>query len=256
MKTAFVLALSMLAMPDIAAAQLDEGRRLLEEADFEGAVVALDRAEQQDGLTREDLVAIYESRAIARRANGDADGARDDLTRLASLDPEHVFPPEAPPELAEELRAMAGTPITVSAEWEDDGGDRTVVSATVWDDAAGLVTDVVIWTRSGAVPWRRSSGTSATIDARGGEAEAYVEALGPGGAVLAQQGSRDAPIVHVLRAEEAAPTPPARSDDTLLHIGIAAGAGGLALVIVIIVAVAASSSNDQTQLVGPTVVHF
>lgn len=254
-----VVAVAMLsAFPAGAAAQLDEGRRLLEEADFEGAIAALDRAEQEDGLTRDDILAIFEARAIARRANGDAFGARVDLAALASLDPEHVFPAEAPPELADELRALAAAPLAVEAEWDGEDEDRITLHATVTGDAGGIVTDIVIWTRSsGATPWRRSSSPSVTVDVLGGEVEGYVEAIGPGGAILASAGSRAAPIVHRASHAEPPAAPPPRRDDTLLHIGIAAGAGGLALVIVIVVAVAVSSQpNDQTRLEGPVIVGF
>jgi hypothetical protein len=254
-----LLSVLLLAVPSIASAQLDEGRRLLEEADFEGAIAALDRAEQQDGLTREEVVSLFEARAIARRANGDAAGARADLEALASLDPEHVFPAEAPPELADELRAIAAAPLSVTAEWDDEEGERATVHAAVTGDTRGLVTSIVIWTRSGATPWRRSSGPSATVEARAGRVEGYVEAIGPGGAVIASAGSRSAPIVHAIGTAETA-TPegaPPRSDDTLLHIGIAAGAGALALVIVIAVAVAVSSQpSSQTRLDGPIIVGF
>ena len=128
--------------------------------------------------------------------------------------------------------------------------------ASVTSDARGIVTDLVIWTRSGSAPWRRASGPSVSVDAHGGRIEGYVEALGPGGAVVAQAGSRSAPIAHRIEIAESPQIPPPRSDDTLLHIGIAAGAGGLALVVVIIIAVVASQPSSQTRLDGPVLVGF
>lgn len=254
-----VVLLAMLCLaPSLAAAQLDEGQRLLEEADFEGAIAALDRAEQQDGLTREEVVMILEARAIARRANGDDGGSRADLEALASLDPDHAFPPEAPPELEAELRGLAAAPLTVDVEWEEANGDATV-HATVTGDVRRLVTTVVIWTRvGGRTPWRRSTGRSATIDAGGGRAEAYVEALGPGGAVIATAGRRDAPLTPRREVEptDSGPTAPSDRDDTWLHIGLAAGGGALALVIIIAVAVSVSSQPAETRLDGPVIVDF
>ena len=118
-----------------------------------------------------------------------------------------------------------------------------------------LVTDVVIWTRTGTTPWRRSSGSSVTIDARTGRAEAYVEAIGPGGAVIAEAGTHDAPLTHRVGSEETTP-PVGGRDDTLLHIGIGAGAGGVALVVIIVIAVVLSQPSGQTRLEGPVVVGF
>ncbi len=250
-------------LPAGASAQLAEGRRRLEEADFEGAIVALDLAEQEDGLTREDVIAIFEARAIARRATGDVAGAREDLQRLASLDPAHVFPAEAPPELADELAEVASAaPLEIVVEWEDEASDRVTVDARITGDSTGLVTDVVIWTRSGPSPWRRSTGSSATVDVRtsSGQVQGYVEALGPGGAVIATVGSRESPLLHrigVVDTPTTPATPGGPADDTLLHIGLAAGGGGLALVIVIVVAaVVGSQPSNQTRLEGPIIVGF
>jgi hypothetical protein len=244
----------LLSFASTVAAQggISEGVELLQRAEFENAVQAFDRAEAaSEGLTRDDLIQLYIHRASAQLALQQGARMRADLRRLASLDPRHEFGPETRPEIFEAFEALAGgAPISLSSDVsEDPGGVR--VTGQVANDSENLTRGVRIRARVGAGDWREGEGSLVLPAAVGGTVEYVVEAVGPGGAVLSNEGTSDAPATHVLGgASGSGPT----SDDPLdddegsnvgLIVGIVAGVAVVALIVAII-AVAASSGNDQT----------
>lgn len=262
-----VLCLSLSA--SAAHAQLDEGRRRLEQADFTRAVRAFDRAERGAHLTRDELLSIYEGRAMARWAQGNERQAQHDLIALAEVDPHHAFPPEAPPELGEAFaEAARDGGLSLQLSFVDAPGSATLTVDTHHDDA-GLVRALRTHVRVADGAWAESDSSTVRVEVAEHDAvEAWVEAIGPGGAVIATSGSESAPIVHgggpIAELEPPAPAPVATSvfvepsehhDDTPLWIGIGIGIGVLVLTAVIVGIVVGTSQgpSDQTQPDAPVV---
>lgn len=293
---ALLVALSVVGVwgPASALAQVGAGRRALEEADFQRALRAFDRAERSESLDRAELTALYEGRSMARFALGDEPGARADLRALGELDPTHAFPAEAPPELGSllgELVRAAGGGLAFELRWSGVSGG-SALSVEVQRDAASLVRTVRIHTRVGIRGrWRTEEARSVVVTHPPGvRVYFHVEALGPGGAVLLEQGSRQRPLVRGVRESDAEPTwtdgvedpsstistvaigpPPVRGeepapgalapsagdDDTGLVIGLSVGAGVAVVAAVIIgVVVGTQSGSSITQPSAPVVVGF
>ncbi|UJR78730.1 hypothetical protein [Sandaracinus amylolyticus] len=252
----------MIGLPCSARASesLRAGIAAAHEAEFERALGALERAESET-LARDELVTLYEQRALVRFALGDARGAERDLTLLAALEPNRVLDGRAPPRLRavfEQARASLGGRVSLDvAVARTEGSAR--VHATLIRAPAGLVREVVISYRLGASgAWQSARGDEVVIDAPdAAEISLFVIARGAGGAVIAEDGSERAPrrVVGTVSPEIARSEPDeAPSDDTWLHWGIGLGAGGaVALAVALGVGIAASqSTSDQTAFTGPT----
>ena len=115
-----LLALSLWLVSLPALAQIDEAMRLIEDADFAGAIAAFDRAEATATLDRPALLRLLSGRAMAAWATGDEAHARRDLVSLASIEPGYQLPPEAPPDLGAAFNdAVSETePLALTARWE------------------------------------------------------------------------------------------------------------------------------------------
>src|SRR5690242_15135438 len=81
--------------------RLDDARARFDRADLRGALTALGRAEQASDLTRADVITLLEMRALVRFTLGDTGAMEEDLLRLASIDPDHRFGDDIPPDLSE-----------------------------------------------------------------------------------------------------------------------------------------------------------
>jgi hypothetical protein len=200
---AFV-ALSVVALaPALAHAHplVDEGERKYEDADFQGALDAFARAEAATDLTRADLVRLYTRRAMVHHAMQHPDELEADVFRLANLDRAVRLPRAAPPAVRrayEQAVARVASLLRVDVEAEAmPGGTRLV--ARVSDDNAGLVQSLRVRARTAGGAWRRTDRATLEVPAAAGATVEYVaEAVGPGGAVLAQAGTDDAPLRTTL----------------------------------------------------------
>jgi hypothetical protein len=244
------------------------GARRLAEADFERAERAFGRALGASTITREELVAIFEGRAMSRWALGDDAGARADLAALASLDPGHALPPEAPPPLVSALAEVAREPLTISLIWEAprEAGAETYVHVAVRNDVARLTRTVRVHVRTDE-GWSVHDERDVAIPARrGAPAEVWVEALGPGGAVLAVEGSERVPAAPSASSSGApgedlvggAREAEERSsgDTAALWIGVGVGAAVVLAVLVGVAVAAASPQSELTQPAAPVLIGF
>lgn len=256
-RLAIAALLWLAALP--AAAQLDTARNALADADFARAERAFGRALSATELSTEDLVRIFEGRAMARFALGDEGGAQADLTALRSLDPTRALPPEAPPSMVEAFDALDPTPIGIELGWFGTG-ERHLLRPAVVGDPASLVRQVrVHLRRRGEASWTATEEAEIEVTIRDGEAvEVWAEAIGPGGAVVAREGSPLAPREHGTEAgaslaspDQAAPT------DTNVWIGVGIGVGAAVVIGVVIAAVVlGTAQSDETQPAVPIVVGF
>ncbi|MGE0784795.1 MAG: hypothetical protein AB7S26_03830 [Sandaracinaceae bacterium] len=245
------------ALPSTALAHplVDEGVRRFEEAELEAARDVLTRAEASEGLTREDVVRLYETRALCNAALGDADAMDADLARLAALAPDHRLNPAAPPEMvsrfeAHRARGVTAPPVAAEASMRDG---RIVVTAGLrGDDPLRLVRRVRVGARGEGEPaYRLSDGAELVLDEGLASPIAYfAEGVGAGGVVLSSDGSADDP--HLFRFGDDG----GGIDETALFIGLGIGGGVVvlaAIVIIIAVAVGSAGYNEETQVRIPEI---
>ncbi len=157
-------------------------------ADAEETYQALLAADE--GLDRSTLESVYRALTMVRRALQDDAGVERALTALLSLDPDAVLE-DAPPSLGrvvERLREEIRAPVGVEVQSEVRGGEaRVTVRAT--EDVASLVRSVRLYVRE-EEGWRARSGDTHRLAP---DTEYFAEAVGPGGAVLASDGSATDP---------------------------------------------------------------
>ncbi len=264
--TLLVTALSPLA----AAAQLGPARSALAEADFERAERAFTRALEARVLSRDDIVAIHEGRAMARWAMGQERDARADLEALGSLEPERALPPEAPPPLVDAFASLARAPLGAALLWDQEDGegprDTLHLRVGVRNDPAGLVRTVRVHVRTpGDDGWLVREERDVDVPLAPGDAlEVWIELVGPGGAVLAQEGSIEAPIVRGAGARGSLGEPeagrtsagPGGGDSSLLWVGVGVGAAVLIGLAIGIGVAVGSGQSELTQPGAPVLVGF
>lgn len=241
---------------------LDSARERYEEADFAGALDTLARAEASSDLRREDLVSLYRQRALVHFAMGSEVEMHADLRRLASLEPTTPMPPEIPPgvrEAFDQARARLAGPIRVQVETESMAGGLRV-QARVDGDTTGLVREVRTFGRTAGVSWRSRVGTSLDVPAtRGTNVEFYVEAIGPGGAVIAHSGTRETPSSAVVASaaiggdDGATGVPVGGEDDSSTLWWVVGGSAVAVTAAVVVILLATSQESDQTQFGPPQI---
>jgi hypothetical protein len=222
---------------------VDEAQAKYEEADFEGALDALTRAEAGDGLTRADLVAVYELRILVHLGIGEDEAVGTDLRRLISIAPGHEFSDALPPEVlrrASQVREELGGQIAVNVRASPTTTGVTL-AAEVTRDPENLTREIRIVSRRGDDAWQTTRGDSLELSGDE-EVEYYGEAVGPGGVVLATHGTES----HPRTWGEGGGSP-------WLWIGIGAGAAAVVALTIVIIAVATSGGGDQTSPTLPMI---
>jgi hypothetical protein len=251
------LVIALAAAP--VSAQLEEARGFYEEAEFDQALAALDRAAAGEGLDLSGAVALLELRAELHLALGDAAAVDHDMVQLATLAPDHVLDPHHPPELQESLtraRAAAGQPLALHVETTPSEG-RLALDASVVGDPGHVVREIRIEHRQDGGAWE-AGGASVEI-AGGASVEVVVSAIGPGGAVLTAEGTHDAPRSYAIPAAAVA-APSAADPWPFIGIGIGVGVAVIIGIIVGVVVATTPSESDRTQpglpMISPLTVRF
>lgn len=219
---------------------VDEGRAAYEQAEFVAALEALARAEAADDLVVQDLVELYELRAVVHLAMRNAEAMSADLRRLVAIAPDHSIDARAPPEVRrafEDARSAAGGALRLVVEARSRASGVTI-SAEARNDGENLVREIRIVGRARGGEWETVSDAPLLV-AGDGIVEYYVEAVGPGGAVLESRGTADDPL---RAAPEDATAPETDEDDGggpsgWIFVGIGAGvlaAAGAAIALVFV----------------------
>ncbi|MFO0683173.1 MAG: hypothetical protein U0234_14040 [Sandaracinus sp.] len=236
---------------------VDEGRRLYEEeADFVAALDVLGRAAAGSDLSADDLVDLFETRALVYLAMGRDEDMRADLRRLAAIRPDHALPSTTPPDVVAafaDLRASSPGAPRLTATIEPSALGVTI-TVRLDNDPAGLVREVRISGRAPGGDWERATGAPLFVATpSGGVVEYYAEAVGPGGAVIARSGEASAPL-------RAAPTAPIAAggggDEVWPWIVGGAGAAVVVAVVVTVVVLTTSGGGASGTDVSPFVVRF
>jgi hypothetical protein len=221
---------------------VDEARARFDEAEFEASIRALDRAERADDLSMDDLVEVLRLRILCELALGRESRVEAAAERVLSLDPARALGSEMPPEvheLADRIRARLGGALSISASFDPDRGR---ILTAIDHDPGRLVREVRIHTRrAGDESYRTTTGDEA--EAPESPLEYYAEAIGPGGVVIATDGTAGEPRTHgseaVFRTED-----DDEGTSPWLWIGLGAGAAAVAgVVIAIVVALSSGESN-------------
>jgi hypothetical protein len=247
------------AHPDV-----DRGRELAVNAEFEAALAAFDEAEAAADLTRQDLVELLAARAYVHYAMESVDALERDVLRLATLAPDHTFDVTVPPEVQDMHRSqVAGLeePLALEAETIEEVPGTLTVRAHAVGDVGHLVRSVQVFARVGTTPeWSHADRTLSLPVRAGDEVEYYAEAVGPGGAVVASAGSLEAPMTTTARGAATPPiggaaAPADEESGVPVWALVAGGAGVAALAIVLaIVLFGGESLTDNTQPSAPVVV--
>jgi hypothetical protein len=219
---------------------VDEARASYENADFEGALDALSRAEASTELVLADLEALYDLRILVHLGMGDDEAVEADLRRLLSIAPAHEFGDATPPEVLEQasqVRTELGGPIRVVAR-AAPGTAGVRIEAEVRNDPSNVTRSVRIGVRRGGGVWRVVADTSTDV-ASGEAVEFYAEAVGPGGVVLATDGTRSGPRVWDGGASS--------GGVPWLWVGVGAGAVALIAVVVVVVATSGGGESERSQ---------
>jgi len=250
-----VLLLQASPRPAHAHPLVDRAREATIDARFQDALDLLASAERARDLSRDDVVALLEARALAHQALGDQAAVESDLDRLVAVAPEHTFSAEAPPDVTEAFaRAKARSPGALDvrlAVSQRPGGVE--VAASVANDR-GLARETVVYGRARSGSWESArNGPLFVRGTAGGRVEHYAVAIGPGGAVLAQAGSRADPrAVVVVGSPASTRRETHETSDAPAHwLWFAAGAGAM-LAVVAIVLLVASATSDSDRITAVT----
>lgn len=255
---------------------VDEARSAYDSAQHERGLELLEQAEAGTDLTREDLAELLLVRAMIHRAQHHMDLAEVDLFRLAALDPTRELGREVHPQLRRSfatVRERVQRPIRLDATVERHGG-TVEIQVTVNDDVAALTQGFRLHGRADGGRWVDTTDARLTVPAAASEGvEYWVEAIGPGGAVIATLGS--ATNAERVEGEDVA----AGGGDDLVSVGdgasgsgsgsgsgggptdeglptwpfIVGGVGVAVIAAVVILAVVLTQPTDETQLTPPSV---
>lgn len=241
-KRTLVVLVAMMA--NVAHAQpLDDAAFAIDEAEFERALELLARAEEGP-LDLAGLQRLLALRALALFGLRDDDALARALADYATIGPEAL---EGPPRLAQlyaEARLRATAPrLDVDARLE---GDVAVVEAR-WDPPHPLSREVRVHARSEGAEWESGTGSLRLPRGEGG-VEYFVEAIGPGGAVLSREGSRGSPRV-LGRLDGVRETPNRQAARRRLRLGL--GIGIAVAVVAAVVTVVVLTRPRGLELFGP-----
>jgi hypothetical protein len=189
--------------------ELERGKRLASELDFEQAVSAFDSAVASGTLTRKELIELLVERALLLYGLKRSAALESDFTWLSALAPDHKLDLRAPPELIAiwtSLRDQGHGPLRLElATQMIDAAPEVILEARA--ELAGTVpkgTRTRIALRRKGKVWRSQVGGEIRDRGMPGDSmELYAEALGLGGMVVARLHSPSAPLLLTLRPHEA-----------------------------------------------------
>lgn len=245
---------AVLLGPAAALAQLDpeveSARQEALSGEFDAASAHLETALGRGDLSREDLIAIYEARVFISYAGGDSEALGEDLERIAALDPEHSFDPnyyatEVTDAFQDAVTARAGR-LALETEALLLASGELEVRGEIRNDPGDLVHSVLVYGREAGGEWQQGEGSLRADIAASGSTEYYAEAVGPGGAIVANDGAEGAPLIFDGETS-------AEGGGVPLWVWIG-GAAVIVAAVIIIAAVAASGGvSDDTQPSPPMV---
>jgi hypothetical protein len=251
---ALTAALLALSTPARAHPDLDEGRRLAAELEFEPALGAFERALGSGSLTREELIALLAERALLLHALHRHNDLVEDFVWLSALDPDHRLDLRAPPDLTaiwtsvrDQGRGALGIALAAQATDSGELEARAKLGGTV---PQGARARIVLREPGGS--WQRVESSELRERLPAGGIELYAEAVGLGYVVVANDHSAEHPL-HIEPGEVAlAPAADAPLEETQpagwtkrKRNWLIGGAAAVAAIVVVAVVVATQSSDTK-----------
>jgi hypothetical protein len=232
-----------------------DARQLVEVGDFEGAIAATEAALDTGStggasVARQEVARLLAVRALAFMALRDEPSIDVALGTLAHVDPDHRFDPTMPPDVVERFEVVrAQRPslrlsrpiVEVSAT-----GARIVVAEPSVATVPGLIRARRVVARQLPGDWRASDGGRLELTTATAPIEYYAELIGPGGVVLAQSGSAEAPHRWSPPAGRTAPSPAEVDEGGGWGWPVALGiTGALAIAAVIVLVLVFTADRDS-----------
>lgn len=251
---AVVALVALLAHTTVALAhpKVDEARGLYEEADFEGALARLEEAWEADDLTREDVLSLLRLRALVHLGIGNTEGMREAARAWVLLEPTLELDESTPPEIREAVesaRPAASAGVRVAARLEPtDTGVR--IGAEVRGDPMGLVRDVRVHARVGDGSWETAEPPMSVTVPPAATVAYAAEAVGPGGATVAHDGTLDDP--HIWSATSGG-TDHRGGGVPWVWVGVGGGVLAAAGVVAAILLVGGGEQSDLTRPTLPSI---
>ena len=175
---------------------LDKAVEAYEDADFDAALDAFTEAEGGNELSAEDLLRLFEWRALVYHAMDDEVRMRADLRRLASIRPTYRLGRLAPPAVQsafDDVREAIAGGIDIEVSAQALPG-RLRISAVVRRDVTSIGRSLVVYSKIDGEEWSRSVGERAVVShPEGGRVDYYAVLIGPGGAIITRAASRKQP---------------------------------------------------------------
>jgi len=260
MTRTFPLAVSVLLLAALVLVQrarahpdLDEGRRLASELEFEPALAAFERALGSGALTREELIELLAERALLLHALHRHNDLVEDFVWLSALDPNHRLDLRAPPELTaiwtsvrDQGRGALEVALTAHASESGELAAKANLRGTV---PQGARARIVLRQPGGS--WQSVDSSEVREALPAGGLELYAEALGLGYVVVARDHGPDNPL-RVNAADLAlAPAAAEPLEETQSggwarrHRNWLIGGAAAVVAIVVVGAVVATQSGDD-----------
>lgn len=249
-------ALVFLALPASTRAQsphLDAGIAAYEQGEFTAARDELDLAQQEDPLDRPAFVRLLVHRVLVAQPLGDDVLLETALLQLASLDRE-ALEGRAPPALMRRFEAaseQAGDNLLAVNVAVQASAEEVAFRASTSGDIGALVERIILRTRVRGGEWLEASSNAAAHPR--GEVEYIAQAIGPGGAILAETGTEAAPIQYSPESTDVRVAPASRPRTRNILIGVAAAVVVIGATLAIILV---SRADDNASFSGPPVVSW
>lgn len=196
MRLATTVALVLASATAYAHDDIDDARRLYQEAELEQALDALARA-LDNGVTRDELLDLLDLRMVVNLSLGNDDAVTADLRMVAAIDPDHELPPELPPGQQDafiEIVEGSEDSVAVRVEMESTPGAAVLTGSTT-GDRTSMVGSIRIRARTASGLWAEDINELVLPLTSSLDVYYFAEALGPGGAVVATLGSAEEPLV-------------------------------------------------------------
>lgn len=250
---ALISTLLALAAPARAHPDLDEGRRLAGELEFEPALAAFERALGGGSLTREELIELLAERALLLHALHRQNDLVEDFVWLSALDPDYRLDLRAPPDLTAiwtSVRDQGRGALKVSlAAHATEGGEVDAKASLSGTLPQGARARIVLRQPGGS--WQNVDSSELRESLPEGGLELYAEALGLGHVVVARDHGPDSPLrVNAgdlaLGAAAAAPLEEAESPGwARRHRNWLIGGAAAVVAVVVVAAVVATQTGGE-----------
>lgn len=223
------------------------GRALYEAGELELSLDALEAALARTDLARDDAVRALETALLIQWIRHDSEAVLASLRTLAGLIQREDAPPDFPPRLAAEFARVRAAATEAVVRGRVEVAPREVrVRAEVERDSMGLVRELIVHARHGAGPFESGLGELRVVRERWASVHYFIEARGPGGVLVAHQGSREAPVTFALEAGGPATSHDEDGSEPSPWIWIALG-GGAAIAAAIVLVLVATAGEPTFQ---------